>query len=163
MKKILQSAAKIRFQDCDPFKHLYNTRYLDYFLNAREDHILEAYGINVFDNMNGSGQTWVVTDHQICYLKPVTMQETVIIESQLTQVTPRSLTVEMRMWDENKYSLKSIIWTKFIYYNIKTQRPDLHSEKLSNLFTEILLPVEQENFEDRKNHLVRNKSSSHES
>jgi thioesterase-3 len=157
MKKVLQSSAKIRFQDCDPFKHLYNTRYLDYFLNAREDQILKDYDIDVFGNMNSSGQTWVVTDHQICYLKPVVMQETVIIESQLIHTTARSLTVEMRMWDENKSGLKSILWTKFIYYNIQTQRPDLHPENLNELFTEILLPLEQTEFEERKNYLVRMK------
>ena len=29
----------VRFQDCDPFGHLNNARYIDYFLNARQDQI----------------------------------------------------------------------------------------------------------------------------
>ena len=28
-----------RFSDCDPFGHLNNARYIDYFINAREDHL----------------------------------------------------------------------------------------------------------------------------
>jgi len=35
--KILQSTYQVRFQDSDPFRHLNNARYLDYFVNARED------------------------------------------------------------------------------------------------------------------------------
>ena len=39
MKKLLdtlQSTVKIRFQDCDPFNHLNNAAYLNYFVNARD-------------------------------------------------------------------------------------------------------------------------------
>ena len=51
MKKLpntLQSTVKIRFQDCDPFNHLNNAAYLNYFVNAREDQILEQYGIDIY-------------------------------------------------------------------------------------------------------------------
>ena len=43
----LQSAVKIRFQDCDPFNHLNNAAYLNYFVNAREDQISKHYGIDI--------------------------------------------------------------------------------------------------------------------
>ena len=39
---ILSSTAIIRFQDCDPYSHLNNGRYLDYFMNAREDQVWAA-------------------------------------------------------------------------------------------------------------------------
>ena len=39
MEKIFSSEALIRFSDCDPIGHLNNQRYMDYFLNAREDHL----------------------------------------------------------------------------------------------------------------------------
>ncbi len=155
METILQSATKVRFQDCDPFNHLYNSRYLDYFLNAREDQLLSAYNLNVFSGMNDSGLVWVVSSNQICYLKPASMGESIIIDSQLIEVTPRNLTVEMRMWDEGKANLKSILWTKFTYFDIKTQKPALHSEELSQLFKEVHLPVGQVSFDDRKNHLIQ--------
>ena len=155
MKNIVQSSVKIRFQDCDPFNHLYNTRYLDYFLNAREDQLLEFYGLNVFQRLAEGGQIWVVSENQVCYLRPASMQETVLIESQLIQATSRSLLVEMRMWDENKSILKSILWTNFIYFNIRTQKPEPHPAELSRLFNEIVLPVEQQTFADRKRYLTR--------
>ena len=45
--KVLESNMKIRFQDCDPFNHLNNAAYLNYFMNAREDHLIENYGIDI--------------------------------------------------------------------------------------------------------------------
>lgn len=150
MQKILQSTVKVRFQDCDPFNHLYNTRYLDYFLNAREDQLLEAYNLDVFSGATDTGLVWVVSSSQICYFKPVFTGEVVIIDSQLIEATPRSLTVEMRMWDKTKVNLKSMLWTKFTYFNIKTQKTALHSQELTNLFKEIIAPVGQINFDDRK-------------
>jgi len=155
METILQSAAKVRFQDCDPFNHLYSTRYLDYFLNAREDQVLAAYDLNVFKDMESIGSVWVITGTQIGYLKPALMGETVIIESQLIAFTPRTLTVEMRMWNETRQVLKSIMWTTFTYIYLQTQRPALHPEHLSQLFQKIHLPVEQKDFEERKTHLIR--------
>lgn len=47
MNKSPSSTYKIRFSDCDLFGHLNNARYLDYFLNAREDHLKEAYNIDL--------------------------------------------------------------------------------------------------------------------
>ncbi|MDA8650906.1 thioesterase, partial [Flavobacteriaceae bacterium] len=46
--KILESKAIVRFQDCDPFNHLNNAAYLNYLVNAREDQLMEAYGINIY-------------------------------------------------------------------------------------------------------------------
>ncbi len=155
MKNILQSTAKVRFQDCDPFNHLYNTRYLDYFLNTREDQLLDAYKLDVFGNMNDGGFVWLVSSNQICYLKPANMGESIVIDSQLIEETFRSLVVEMRMWDEEMTELKAMLLTKFVYYNIKTQKPALHPEPLSILFKEIVLPVAQNNFEERKTFLIR--------
>jgi thioesterase-3 len=155
MQTILQSPVKIRFQDCDPFNHLYSTRYLDYFLNVREDQLLSAYNLNVFQDMVDKQLVWVIAGTQIAYLKPALMGETVLIASQLTAFSPRTLSVEMRMWDETGKILKSLMWTNFTYFNIQTQRPALHSDELNQLFEKILLPIEQTGFEDRKNQLIR--------
>ncbi|MGB0837938.1 MAG: acyl-CoA thioesterase, partial [Flavobacteriaceae bacterium] len=48
-QQVLHNVSRIRFQDCDPFNHLNNGKYIDYFVNAREDHLLEFYNLNLFD------------------------------------------------------------------------------------------------------------------
>ena len=48
MQKAFESEALIRFPDCDPFNHLNNAHYLDYFINAREDHLMNGMGFNIY-------------------------------------------------------------------------------------------------------------------
>ena len=49
MEKEVSSVVKIRFSDCDPIGHLNNVKYLEYMLNAREDHVEEFYGFTYED------------------------------------------------------------------------------------------------------------------
>ena len=35
LEKNPESKVVVRFPDCDPFNHLHNSRYIDYYLNAR--------------------------------------------------------------------------------------------------------------------------------
>jgi thioesterase-3 len=155
MKKILTTTRKVRFQDCDPFNHLNNASYLDYFLNAREDQLMENYNLDIFGIATGQGLSWVVASNQIQYIKPAFTMETILIDSQLIAATSRSLLVEMRMWDEKQTLLKSVLWTNFIHFDLKTQKPAKHGEEFSKLFTDILLPVEQTTFEARRDYLIR--------
>lgn len=149
MEKILKTKRKIRFQDCDPFNHLNNSKYLEYFINAREDQIAENYDLDIFKYMKETGLSWVVTSNQISYLKPASTMETVVIESQLIQYTANLLLVEMKMWNEHETELKAILWIKFIPYNVQTKKAANHSDDLMQLFESVVLPVDQSIFENR--------------
>ncbi|MEX0845699.1 MAG: acyl-CoA thioesterase [Balneolaceae bacterium] len=149
MNKILQSTIKIRFQDCDPFNHLNNAKYIDYFINAREDQLAEYYDIDVYDNAFKEGLVWVVASNQISYLNPANTMETVIIESQLIKFSSKKLIVEMRMWDKNKIQLKSVVWISFVHFNLNKKKTSSHSSDFIALFEKVVLPVEQTTFEAR--------------
>jgi thioesterase-3 len=155
MEKILSSLYKIRFQDCDPYNHLNNSKYIDYFLNAREDQLLESYGFDIFEIMDKQGLGWVVASHQINYVNYTSTMETVMINSQLIAFTPKSLLVEMQMWDGQHNKLKAVLWTTFIHFNIKSQKTVIHSPQFNQLFQEVLLPVEQTTIEERRNYIIR--------
>ena len=155
MENILKSKRKIRFQDCDPFNHLNNSKYLDYFLNAREDQIAEHYGLDVFKNLETTGMSWVVVANQINYIKPALTMETVLIETQLIHFTNNVLLVEMKMWNENETELKAILWMKFIQFNIHTKRVASHSDELMDLFKAVVLPVEHAIFEERCSAIIQ--------
>ena len=155
MRKILKSNVKIRFQDCDPFNHLNNSRYIDYFINAREEQLLENYNLNVFEDMLTTGNTWVVTSNQIQYLSPVNTGDTIVIESQLNQFSDTSLLVEMKMWNVEETTLKSIIWVRFTHFNIKTKKVCKHSSKFMELFESIVSPIETKFFEERCVNLLK--------
>ena len=61
---------RVHFQDCDMLGHLNNARYLDYFLNAREDQVAAHYDLNMGELAREQQAAWVVTKHHISYLKP---------------------------------------------------------------------------------------------
>ena len=156
MEKILKTKRKVRFQDCDPFNHLNNSKYLEYFINVREDQIAEHYDLDIFKYMKTTGLSWVVASNQISYLKPAFTMETILIESQLIQYTDNLLLVEMKMWNEDETELKAILWVKFIHYNIQAKKVANHSEDLIKLFESVVLPVDQTVFEKRYLEIIQN-------
>ncbi|PIF34214.1 acyl-CoA thioester hydrolase [Flavobacterium sp. 9] len=156
MEKVLKTKRKVRFQDCDPFNHLNNSKYLEYFLNTREDQIAEHYDLDVFKYMHKTGLSWVVASNQISYIKPAFTMETVLIESQLIQYSENLLLVEMKMWNENETELKAILWIKFIPYNVQTKKAANHSEDLMKLFQSVVVPVNQSVFENRYLETIQN-------
>jgi thioesterase-3 len=159
MKKIVESKAKVRFQDCDPFNHLNNSKYIDYFMNAREDHILTNYNLDIFAQVNTLGKSWVVTAHQIAYIRPSSLNEEIVIESQLIEFTNKTLRVEMKMFDNTKTVLKAVLWTTFSYFDIQNKRIAEHSEELNSLFTKIVNPIEKNSFEERCGIIINNLKS----
>jgi len=147
--KVLESKAKIRFQDCDPFNHLNNASYFNYMINAREDQIIENYDLDIYKHGKETGKSWVVSTHQMSYIKPAKMHETVTIESQLINYGSKHLLVEIRMFNEAKTELKAVLWSSFVYFNILKSTSDTHPDDLMELFEEVVLPVEENSFEER--------------
>ncbi len=150
LPKIIESNKKIRFQDCDPFNHLNNGRYVDYYINAREDQLLENYGIDLFKIIKEDRLGWVVSNNQVAYLRPVFTMETICIESQLIKFSPKHLQVEMRMWNHDKTILKSIAWFGFVPFNLATNKVEKHSPSFMDLFEKVILPVTEKTFEERE-------------
>ena len=141
LEKILESKAKIRFPDCDPFNHLNNSKYIDYIISAREDHLLEFYDFDIYKLAQEKGISWVVAQNQIAYLAPATLMETVTIQTQLIFCNEKSLVLEALMWNEDKSILKAILWSKFIHFNLKTKKSEVHSEELMSLFKQVENPL----------------------
>ena len=120
------SVYKIRFSDCDLFGHLNNARYIDYFMNAREDHLKEAYNFKLTEYYE-KGISWVVTGHEIVYLRSAIYDELVTIESSLLLAEQDGLYVELVMTDEAKSHLKAVMRTKFTPINPKTGKRETHT------------------------------------
>lgn len=154
MKSILESTAKVRFQDCDPFNHLNNSNYISYFINAREDQVLEHYELDIFEHIREFDKSWVVASNQIRYVKPAHLMEEVLIESQVIHFSKSTLSVEMKMWDKSKKNLKAIFWSTFVYFDIRTNKKTTHPEDFTKLFSQVITPVEDRVFEQRCNTIL---------
>lgn len=150
MNKIVKSKAKIRFQDCDPHNHLNNAQYIDYFMNAREDQLIEHFDFDIFKIAKEEALGWVVGSNQIAYFKPAVTMENVIIESQLIAFSPKSLLVELRMLNETETELKAFLWTNFIHIDLKTKKSNLHQERFMAFLEQTYLPINEKTFEERQ-------------
>ena len=137
MDKEPRSFYIIRFGDCDPFGHLNNSRYIDYFLNAREDHLRESYQIDLKE-WAAAGIGFVVNRHEIRYLRPVAYNDRVCIQSSLIGMGDAWLQVEMQLWDEDRRQLKAILWTSFTRVSTLTGKRETHPEDFLNRFAQLL-------------------------
>lgn len=149
LPKILSSQATVRFQDCDPYGHLYNARYLDYFMNAREDQLLSAYDLDIYRIGMTEGAGWVVSQNQIAYLQPALLMEKLTITSRLIDFSPRTITVEFEMFDLEQLNRKAIMWTRFVHYDLRARKSATHADTYLELFKSVHAPVDVLSFDDR--------------
>jgi YbgC/YbaW family acyl-CoA thioester hydrolase len=156
LQKTWESKSLIRFPDCDPFNHLNNSRYLDYFINAREDHLMKFHHFNIYELARQKWISWVISKNQIAYLKPALLMEWVSIQSTLVKMEESDILVEMTMWDEHKSILKSFLWTNFVHFNLRTQRREVHSKELMEVFQPYCISLPDNiNFEQRLEQIKR--------
>src|SRR5687767_12982302 len=101
-----ESIMLARFQDCDPFGHLNNARYIDYFLNARQDQIAQFYNLRTYEP--GMQASWVIRKTQIAYVRPVQAMEEILIRTRLIHFDETSLVVEGLMLDRDDKYLKAL-------------------------------------------------------
>lgn len=123
----LKTFYKIRFTDCDSFKHLHNSGYIDYMLNAREDHLAQFHNLNM-PELYAKGMGWMVSQHEIIYLKPAIYNEQVCIQSSLIKALDDTLLVEMVMYNEQQTHIKAIVHTGFTHVNLATGKRDKHPD-----------------------------------
>ena len=157
-KKELESNAFIAFSDCDPFRHLNNARYIDYFLSAREQQLMESYQFSLAD-WGAKGKGWFVTQNLVAYLKPARYAETVVMVSRIVLFSDYDLHLEMIMLDKKRTGLKSVFWSKFSHIDLTTGKKQEHSNDLKELFNSVCYKendIELQSF-DRRVEQVRNK------
>lgn len=135
--KAPESSYVIRFQDCDPLGHLNNVRYLDVFLNAREEHTLKYYALNLMQLLKQHRTAWVVTNHQIAYIRPADHGETVHIQTRIVHFDNSTIVVESVMLDDNRSKLKSLLWTTYRYISTETAKPTDHSDDIMDLLEDL--------------------------
>lgn len=143
------STVKIRFIDCDPIGHLNNSKYLDYMLNAREDHVENHYGFTYQDIIQQTGSTWVTIQNEIAYLREVRYNEVVEITSKIIEIGTRTSTVEIMMKNPTTGIVNAVLWTTVIFFNLKTRKTDTLPEHLHHLFAHFLVEIPQKEFKER--------------
>ena len=149
MDKYPKSIKTIRFPDCDPLGHLNNARFIDYFMNTREDHLVDYYNLNIYDRLKTKGESWVVAKNEILYKSPAFLMEKVIIQTQVNNFSIRHIEVEMIMYNEKGTKIKALMRSVFIPFDIKTNKTVDHDSDLMSLLQEVRVPNISNNIEER--------------
>ena len=137
LPKYPESNSLIRFEDCDPFGHLNNGRYTDYFLNAREDQLRDNYNLDIYRHMKTAGKAWVVATSQMAFFREAKLMETVTIRTCLRWFTDSDIMMEGLMLDRKTGQLKSVLWMRFTYLDIKLGQKAQHEAELQELFGKV--------------------------
>ncbi|PMD96778.1 thioesterase [Siphonobacter sp. BAB-5405] len=129
-QKKTESHSLIRFQDCDPLQHLNNAKYLDYYFNAREDHVFSMYGFTMDYTFKKHNASWVVYNHQIGYIRPARVSEWVTIITSIIYFDESTMVTEYVMTNENKTELKNVMWSTAKYISVATGKVIPHQEDI---------------------------------
>jgi len=92
------SETRIRMRDCDAFGHVHNTRYLDYVMDAREDHLRTFYGFEFGPYAAKTNASWVVSSSHQRFYRPLHAGAMARILTRLIAVDDRKLTFEGRIY-----------------------------------------------------------------
>ncbi|MFZ6010411.1 MAG: acyl-CoA thioesterase [Bacteroidota bacterium] len=131
-----ESKMAVRFSDCDLYGHLNNVWYIKYFLDAREDHIAENYGLTLA-KFAQLGVGWVVSSNQIAYFKPARVNESVVVRSAIVGHQTDQILVEMQMLDSAASHFKSVMWSRFVHVGLKDGKRTAHSAEMTELFDQL--------------------------
>lgn len=149
LEKFPTSTSVIRFQDCDPMNHLNNSKYIDYMINAREDHLEEFYNLPIYSYAMTEKKGWVVGKNEIIYKRPALLMEKVLFRSRVIYYGPKRIHVEISMHDEKNTHLKAILWSTFVHIDMKTGKAIEHDSKITELLESVCAPIDQRTIEDR--------------
>jgi acyl-CoA thioester hydrolase len=130
-----ESRVLIRFQDCDPLRHLNNAKYFDYFFNAREDQVPKLYGVEMMDFIKKYQAVWVIYNHNISYVKPAMVGEWVRIKSRILWHNHNTVVLEYYMTDDNEVQLKTLLWTTMRYVTLAEGKSTDHSGAVNDFLT----------------------------
>ncbi|MEI9919677.1 MAG: thioesterase family protein [Bacteroidota bacterium] len=147
-----ESKMLVRFSDCDLYGHLSNIQYVKYFMDAREDHISESYGMTLADFAQ-QGIGWVVSSNQVAYFRSAKVNEPVIMRSAIVDLSANHILVEMQMLDEKRTHVKAALWSKFVHIALKDGRKAEHSSKMMDLFQSVKVANVTNDFNQRMSEL----------
>ena len=132
--------------------HLHNARYLDYFLNAREDQVAAHYDLNLGELARAQQAAWVVAKHHLSYLKPARQGVEVLIRTQLIHFDNSTLVVEMQMRAADGPRLLALLWSELTFVRTPAGTRLEHSDALMDLLDRLDvagIDYDPDGFDDR--------------
>ncbi|MFT3803438.1 MAG: acyl-CoA thioesterase [Burkholderiaceae bacterium] len=122
----------VAFKDCDAFGLLYNTRYLDYVMDVRAEHLMKFYDLDFYRDCQVKQETWVVQGHQVAYIEPARAHEQILVRTRMFEVGKNSSQIEGLIFSGDGGRLKFIQWTKLTYISLSSGAVQHYSPEMAD-------------------------------
>src|SRR5690606_27482268 len=87
-----ETTYRVRPDDIDMFQHVHNSRYFDYVMAARYDHMDLYYGMSM-EKFMASGYGWVVRTAHLDYKRPLVMGQEFTVETGIDSINAKGCRV----------------------------------------------------------------------
>lgn len=108
---------QVRFSDVDVMGHVSNTVYQNYFDSGKTSYFEEVIPEMDFESIGIVGASI-----KIDYLKPIFRKTSILVETRITHLGNKSLTMEHYIIEENTNEVLSTCTAIMVCYMIKEQR-----------------------------------------
>ncbi len=132
---------QVRFNDVDMLGHVSNTVYQNYY-DAGKLHYFEE----VLPDMDYINKGVIAASVKIDYLKPIFMKTRILVETHVTHIGNKSLTMEHQLVEEFSGEVLSTCTVVLVCFDFKTQKsiplPEAWKKQIMLYDTDVLVKTE---------------------
>ena len=132
---------QVRFNDVDMLGHVSNTVYQNYY-DAGKLHYFEE----VLPDMDYINKGVIAASVKIDYLKPIFMKTRILVETHVTHIGNKSLTMEHQLVEEFSGEVLSTCTVVLVCFDFKTQKsiplPEAWKKQIMIYETDVLVKTE---------------------
>ena len=110
---------RVRPDDIDLFKHVHNSRYFDYVMAARYEHMERFYGMGMEKFME-QGHGWVVKTAYVDYKRALIMGEYFKVQTGIETIDERGCRVKFTITSKATGKICSNGWFDYVMIDILT-------------------------------------------
>jgi acyl-CoA thioester hydrolase/thioesterase-3 len=122
MYSTFETEITIRPDDIDMNNHVHNTKYLDYVLAARYDQMQKDYKMPMSEFHN-AGYNWVVSTTHIDYKRALTLDDKIIVRTQLESVNGAQSTVGFKIIKKDNHKIAAEGFIVYTMIDLKNGKP----------------------------------------
>ena len=114
-----ETELQVRPDDIDMFRHVHNSKYLDYVLAARYLQMEHCYGMGM-DKFLALGYGWVVKTVQVDFKRPLMMGDIFIVKTGIIRIDDRGCRVGFTITLKKTNKVSADGWFDFVMIDLKT-------------------------------------------
>ena len=131
---IFETELNVRPDDIDMFKHVHNSKYLDYVLAARYEQMEKFYGMS-WEKFSEQGYGWVVAKVSINFKRALKMGDKMIIRTGILEMNEKGSNVQFEIINKATGKVSSDGVFDYVMIDLATQRSCKVNEEMIKAYS----------------------------